>query len=62
MRLRLRFHIQAKFNSVSRRSTGKMGRMGKPEEVGEAAVWLCSPAASFVTGIAMAIDGGFVAQ
>jgi NAD(P)-dependent dehydrogenase (short-subunit alcohol dehydrogenase family) len=39
-----------------------MGRMGKPEEVGEAAVWLCSPAASFVTGIAMAIDGGFVAQ
>ncbi len=39
-----------------------MGRMGKPEEIGEAAVWLCSPAASFVTGIAMAIDGGFVAQ
>jgi NAD(P)-dependent dehydrogenase (short-subunit alcohol dehydrogenase family) len=39
-----------------------IGRMGRPEEVAEAAVWLCSDAASFVTGHAMAVDGGFVAQ
>ena len=37
-------------------------RMGKTEEVGEAVVWLCSDAASFVTGHSMVVDGGLVAQ
>ncbi len=39
-----------------------MGRMGRPEEVAEAVVWLCSDSASFVTGHTMAVDGGMVAQ
>jgi NAD(P)-dependent dehydrogenase (short-subunit alcohol dehydrogenase family) len=39
-----------------------VGRMGKPEEVAEAVVWLCSDAASFVTGHPMTVDGGLVAQ
>jgi NAD(P)-dependent dehydrogenase (short-subunit alcohol dehydrogenase family) len=39
-----------------------LGRMGRPEEVAEAIVWLCSDAASFVTGHIMAVDGGFTAQ
>jgi NAD(P)-dependent dehydrogenase (short-subunit alcohol dehydrogenase family) len=39
-----------------------VGRMGTPEEIAEAVVWLCSDAASFVTGLAMAVDGGLVAQ
>ena len=38
-----------------------VGRMGTPEEVAEAIVWLCSDAASFVTGDAMAVDGGWIA-
>jgi NAD(P)-dependent dehydrogenase (short-subunit alcohol dehydrogenase family) len=39
-----------------------VGRMGRPEEIGEGVVWLLSDAASFVAGHAMSIDGGFVAQ
>jgi NAD(P)-dependent dehydrogenase (short-subunit alcohol dehydrogenase family) len=39
-----------------------MGRLGQPEEVAEAVVWLCSDAASFVTGHTMTVDGGYVAQ
>ncbi|HSU28390.1 MAG TPA: SDR family oxidoreductase [Chitinophagaceae bacterium] len=39
-----------------------IGRMGTPEEVAAAVTWLCSDAASFVTGHAMAIDGGWLAQ
>ena len=38
------------------------GRVGEAEEVAESVVWLCSEAASFVTGHAIPIDGGYVAQ
>jgi NAD(P)-dependent dehydrogenase (short-subunit alcohol dehydrogenase family) len=39
-----------------------MGRMGTPREIAEATLWLCSRAASFVTGHALTVDGGLVAQ
>ncbi len=39
-----------------------VGRMGRPEEIAEAVVWLCSDAASFVTDHTMTVDGGYVAQ
>ena len=38
------------------------GRLGQPREIAEAAVWLCSEAASFVTGHPMPVDGGYLAQ
>lgn len=36
-----------------------MRRIGEPEEVAEAALWLCSPAASYVTGVTLSADGGY---
>ncbi|HUG38280.1 MAG TPA: SDR family oxidoreductase [Candidatus Limnocylindrales bacterium] len=39
-----------------------IGRMGRPEEIAETVVWLCSDAASFVTGHAIPVDGGLMAR
>ena len=39
-----------------------IGRKARPEEIAEAVVWLCSDAASFVTGCSMSVDGGLTAQ
>ena len=39
-----------------------MARFGTPEEVAEAAVWLCSDAAAYVNGLALPIDGGYLAH
>jgi NAD(P)-dependent dehydrogenase (short-subunit alcohol dehydrogenase family) len=38
------------------------GRLGEPHEIAEAAVWLCSDRASFVSGESMLVDGGSVAR
>jgi NAD(P)-dependent dehydrogenase (short-subunit alcohol dehydrogenase family) len=39
-----------------------IGRPGRPEEVAAAAIWLCSPAAGLVLGVALPVDGGFTAH
>lgn len=39
-----------------------MGRVGRPEEIADSVLWLCSDRASYVTGQAIAIDGGWVAH
>ena len=46
------------FEQLSR--TQPIGRMGRPEEIAELALFLCSDAADFITGCNYAIDGGFV--
>ena len=39
-----------------------IGRFGKPEEIAATVLWLCSPGASFVHGVALPVDGGYTAQ
>ncbi len=41
------------------RTVQPIGRLAKPSEMGEAALWLLSDAASFVTGVSLSVDGGF---
>jgi NAD(P)-dependent dehydrogenase (short-subunit alcohol dehydrogenase family) len=43
-------------------STEPVGRFAAPEEIAGAVVWLCTDSASFVTGVALPVDGGWVAQ
>jgi NAD(P)-dependent dehydrogenase (short-subunit alcohol dehydrogenase family) len=38
-----------------------IGRFGRPMEVAEAVLWMCSERASFMTGQSLVLDGGFLA-
>ena len=40
--------------------TQPIGRMGKPQEIGDLVLYLCSEEASFITGTDFPIDGGFI--
>ena len=39
-----------------------INRLGEPEEIAAAVLWLCSPGASFIIGVALLVDGGYTAR
>ena len=39
-----------------------INRLGEPEEIAAAVLWLCSPGASFIIGVALPVDGGYTAR
>lgn len=47
---------QARIDKILGRTP--MGRFGDPDDIGNAAVYLCSPAAKFITGVVLPVDGG----
>jgi NAD(P)-dependent dehydrogenase (short-subunit alcohol dehydrogenase family) len=47
---------------VTLNAESPIGRFGTPAEIGAAVVWLCDESSSFVTGQAIAIDGGWIAR
>jgi 3-oxoacyl-[acyl-carrier protein] reductase len=61
------FEVRAKANNTTVEEEAKrqaaespFGRMGKPEEFANAAVFLVSPAASYITGVMLSVDGGMI--
>ena len=56
--------VERAFTAEMKRETAArypIGRLGSAEEVAQAAVWLCSDAAAFITGVALPVDGGNLA-
>ena len=56
------YRIKKMIGGAVLRSKQPSGRMGLPEEVALAVLWLCSDQSSFVNGHALVVDGGFIAK
>ena len=56
----IRSMIRRRLAHQVHRDAAEIGRIAEASEIAEVAVWLCTPAASFVLGVALPVDGGYV--
>ncbi|GED89995.1 glucose 1-dehydrogenase [Streptomyces sp. 6-11-2] len=54
--------IKRELDRAEAEANQPIGRLGTADEIAQAVLWLCSPGASFVIGVALPIDGGYTAQ
>jgi NAD(P)-dependent dehydrogenase (short-subunit alcohol dehydrogenase family) len=53
---------KGEFDRTEAAAATPIGRLGQGEEIAASVLWLCSPGASFVVGVALPVDGGYTAQ
>jgi NAD(P)-dependent dehydrogenase (short-subunit alcohol dehydrogenase family) len=53
---------KGELNRAEAAAATPIARLGQAEEIAASVLWLCSPGASFVVGVAFPVDGGYTAQ
>ena len=53
---------KGELNRTEAAAATPIARLGQAEEIAASVLWLCSPGASFVVGVALPVDGGYTAQ
>lgn len=54
--------VKGEFDMTEAVANQLIVRLGRAEEIAASVLWLCSPGASFIVGVALPVDGGYTAR